>query len=165
MTTECSSAYQRKCHPEDPRYNIDHARKVFVYKNLHKGCWSIKQDGLVKMHITDLCMYDCSFRVNKKGREKVLKEKRKNVHAGIVGYIDTHWDVEGSGTLSRRLARFANSTKLAMYNPYKHKSFVRVDDDSKPVFWSSSVRMETPKERGDKDKVEYIPCIDSANRI
>jgi len=150
MTTIASSTYQRKCHPEDPRYNIDHARKVFVYKNLHKGCWSIKQDGLVKMHTTDLCMYDCSFPVNKKGREKVLKEKRKNVHAGVVGYIDTHWSNKPK-------------TKLTTYNPYKYKSFVQVDDDTKPVFWSSSVRMETAKERGDKDKVEYIPSIDSAN--
>ena len=159
MTTECSSTYQRKCHPEDPRYNIDHTRKVFVYKNLHRGCWSIKQDGLVKMHITDLCMYDCSFRVNKKGREKVLKEKRKNVHAGIVGYIDDHWDIHPMGTLKSRKPK----TKLAKYDPYKYDSFVQVDDDTKPVFWSSSVRMETPKERGDKDKVEYIPSIDSAN--
>ena len=34
----------------DSRYNIDYDRKVFVYKNLHKDCWSIRQDGLVKAH-------------------------------------------------------------------------------------------------------------------
>ena len=161
MTTIASSAMQRNCHPDDPRYNIDHARKVFVYKNLHLGCWSIKQDGLVKMHTTDICMWDCSFRVSQKGREKVLKEKRKNVHAGITGYIDDDWDVHPVGTLKSRKPK----TKLAMYNPYRHTTFVQVDDDSEPVLWSSSVRMETPKERGDKDKVEFVPCIDSANTL
>jgi len=112
------------------------------------------------MHITDLCMYDCSFRVNQKGREKVLKEKRKNVHAGIVGYIDDHWDIHPMGTLKSRKPK----TKLAMYDPYKYTTFVRVDD-GEPVFWSSAVRMETPKELGDKDKVEFVPCIDSANKL
>ena len=72
----------------DKRYDIDFSKKVFVYKNLHKDCWSVRQDGLVKAHADKLEMWDCSFQVNQKGREKVLKEKRKNVHAGILGRID-----------------------------------------------------------------------------
>ena len=125
---------------------IDESRKVFIYKNLHKDCWSLKQDGLVKAHTHDLSLFDCSFRVNAKGREKVLKEKRKNVHAGISGYIDLPWQQPRP------------NIAIAMYNPYKYKSFVRADDDSKPVFWSSSVRMT-------KDKVHFVPCIDSANQL
>ena len=39
-----------KLKQEDPRYKLDLSKKVFVYKNLHKDCWSIKQDGLVKAH-------------------------------------------------------------------------------------------------------------------
>ena len=77
-----------KLNQEDPRYKIDIKRKVFVYKNLHKDCWSIKQDGLVKAHTHDLEMWNCAFQVNAKGRAKVLEEKRKNVHAGVKGYID-----------------------------------------------------------------------------
>ena len=77
-----------KLNQEDKRYIIDTTRKVFVYKNLHKDCWSVKQDGLVKAHTTDIELWDCAFRVNKAGRERVLKEKRKKVHAGISGYID-----------------------------------------------------------------------------
>jgi len=135
-----------KLKQEDTRYKIDESRKVFIYKNLHKDCWSLKQDGLVKAHTHDLCLFDCSFRVNKKGREKVLKEKRKNVHAGISGYIDTPWLM---GCLS---------AEVAIYNPYKFKSFVRADDNAKPVFWSSSVRMT-------KDRVHFVPCIESANKL
>ena len=67
--------------PEDPRYKIDRSRKVFVYKNLHKNCWSVRQDGLVKAHAKCLYMWDCLFQVNQKGRERVIKEKQKNVHA------------------------------------------------------------------------------------
>ena len=46
-----------KLKQEDPRYKIDTTRKVFVYKNLHKDCWSIKQDGLVKAHANDVTLY------------------------------------------------------------------------------------------------------------
>ncbi len=67
------------------KYDIDFSRKVFVYKNLHKGCWSIRQDGLVKAHTDNVTLYNVMMKVNKKGRERVLREKRKNVHAGISG--------------------------------------------------------------------------------
>ena len=143
---------------EDPRYKIDESRKVFIYKNLHKNCWSLKQDGLVKAHVDDLSLFDCSFRVNAKGRAKVIEEQRKNVHAGISGYIDLDWDKQG-------ISREGQRAKLAMYNPYKYKSFVRVDDDSKPVFWSSTARLVTAKNHGDKDKVYFVPCIESANQL
>ena len=73
---------QRK--PKDKRYKIDHDRTVRVYRNLHKKCYSIQQDGLVKAHATELYLFDSVFQVNKKGRERVLVEKKKNVHAFVV---------------------------------------------------------------------------------
>ena len=143
---------------DNPEYKIDESRKVFIYKNLHKNCWSLKQDGLVKAHVDNLSLFDCSFRVNAKGRAKVLEEKRKNVHAGISGYIDLSWDLDS-------VSREGQRTKLAMYNPYKYKSFVRVDDDSQPVFWSSTARLVTAKKHGDKDKVYFVPSVQFANKI
>ena len=117
-----------KLKQEDKRYHIDTSRKVFVYKNLHKDCWSIKQDGLVKAHATDLDLWDCAFRVNKKGREKVLAERRKNVHAGVIGYIDgTNCPLEVGTEVT--------------YNPYKHSSFVeRCTED--PIYYSSFVSLK-----------------------
>lgn len=106
----------------DKRYDIDFSRKVFVYKNLHKDCWSVKQDGLVKAHADKLEMWDCSFRVNQKGREKVLKEKRKNVHAGILGRVD---DIGGTIMVGTEVT----------YNPYKYNSFVDKNTES-PVYYS-----------------------------
>ena len=58
------------------RYKIDESRRVYVYKNLHKNCYSVRQDGLVKMHTDGICLYDAQFRVGKKGRERVLEEGR-----------------------------------------------------------------------------------------
>jgi hypothetical protein len=134
----------------DLRYKIDESRKVFIYKNLHKDCWSLKQDGLVKAHTTDLCLFDCSFRVNVKGRARVLKERRKNVHAGISGYIDLPWVMDALAS------RKKSNIKLAKYDPYKYSTFI--DNDKKPVFWSSAVRMT-------KNKVEFVPSIESANKL
>jgi hypothetical protein len=68
---------------------------------------------LVEHHSSTVILSDCKLKVSQKGREKVLREKRKNVHAGI----------EGS------LCGFENSYNLdgfveLTYNPYKYNSFV-----------------------------------------
>ena len=138
-------------HQENPKYKIDESRKVFIYKNLHKNCWSVKQDGLVKMHTTDLCMYDCSFRVNKKGREKVLKEKRKNVHAGISGYIDRPWVMNALAVQTK----FSN-LKVATYNPYKHDTFVD-DVSGESLFKSERVVVRDRTAVGPHYNIFYIP--------
>ena len=121
----------------EERYEIDFARKVFVYKNLHKDCWSIKQDGLVKAHSDNkpIRLYSAMMKVNKKGRERVLKEKRKNVHAGISGYISypdpsfACWDGIGWWEMSP-----------ITYNPYKYESFVDKRTE-KPRWFASFVKM------------------------
>ena len=87
---------------QDPRYTLKKNRPVYVYKNLHKDCWSIKQHGLVKAHVPRseaLGMWDCYFHVDTKGREKVLREKRKNVNTD------------------------RPATEVT-YNPYKYETFV-----------------------------------------
>tara|TARA_Y100001937_G_scaffold125523_2_gene192553 strand:- start:11667 stop:12041 length:375 start_codon:yes stop_codon:yes gene_type:complete len=93
---------------EDKRYKIDYSKPVKVYKNLHKDCWSIQQNGLVKAHSDEINLFDCKFLVNEKDRQRVIKTNRKNVHAFVVGHIwDTPFD------LSRQVK----------YNPYNNKYF------------------------------------------
>lgn len=91
--------------------------KVFVYFNLHKKLWSIKalegeRKGKVIGHQHNVVLKRCTFKVSEAGRQRVLREKKKNVHAGIVGHFDV----------------FATQpTGLAIpivYNPYKFKTFV-----------------------------------------
>ena len=105
---------------EDKRYKIDHSKPVKVYRNLHKGCWSIQQNGLVKAHSDKFQLFDCEFLVNEKDRQRVIKTKRKNVHAFVRGYI---WNiptyVDHSGI---------NLIKQASYNPYVNNYFYDVND-------------------------------------
>lgn len=66
--------------------------KVFVYFNLHKKLFSIKalegsNKGRVIAHSSSVSLKDASCKVSEAGRQRVIKEKRKNVHAGVVGTL------------------------------------------------------------------------------
>ena len=91
-------------------------QRVMVYYNLHKGLWSVKslKTGLVIGHSNIVILSDVEPRVSKAGRERVLREKRKNVHAGIVGTLESYKDYKES------LEDYDEIT----YNPYKYKTFV-----------------------------------------
>lgn len=98
--------------------------KVFVYFNLHRKCFSIKalegkDKGRVVAHRDDVLLFDCTFKVSEAGRQRVLRERKKNVHAGVVGL----WlDDEVNGTHDRVL-RYGSAIT---YNPYKYDSFVHL---------------------------------------
>ena len=66
---------------------IDEKKSVQVYKNLHKGCWSVRQAGKVVAHLDYICLHDCNFHVGKAGRDRVRKDGVKNVHAYITGFV------------------------------------------------------------------------------
>ena len=133
---------------KEDRYKLDYNRKVFVYKNLHKNCWSVKQDGLVKAHALELNLYNASINVSRKGQDRVRKEKRKNVHAGIRGYLEPYHmghDVKLNEELSmfqRVWKDLPNSEMRAItYCPYKYDSFVHVDDGT-PRWFGCFVKFE-----------------------
>ena len=75
--------------------------RVQVYYNLHKRCLSIRHRGKVIKHAKSVILRDASFRVQPAGRERVLKQKRKNVHAYVAGelvedqYGGASWDASG----------------------------------------------------------------------
>ena len=100
--------------------------KVFVYFNLHKKTWSIKamegeKKGLVIAHRNKLALALAEFKVSEAGRQRVLREKRKNVHAGVVGeWFDTTMDIE-----------HIDGFEPVSYNPYKAGHFVNRNTDSK----------------------------------
>lgn len=138
----------KKTKDNESRYDLDYNRKVFVYKNLHKNCWSIKQDGLVKAHALELQLYSATIKVSRTGQARVRKEKRKNVHAGIRGYLEPYHmghDVnlnEEMSMFQRVWKDLPNSEMREItYNPYNHNSFVHVDDET-PRWFGSFVRFE-----------------------
>lgn len=91
-----------------------------VYYNLHKHCLSIMLKGKVLEHSSEFFLKDVEFRVSQAGRSRVLREKRKNVHAFVCGHRDEGWPID---QLERKVT----------YNPYKYKSFV-YSDTKKPVY-------------------------------
>ena len=97
--------------------------KVYVYFNLHRKCFSIKalegpKKGRVVAHHDDVLLFDAAFKVSEAGRQRVLRERKKNVHAGVVG----QWDNTGIDTSTHdRVLRYGQAIT---YNPYKYDSFV-----------------------------------------
>lgn len=102
--------------------------KVFVYFNLHRKLFSVKalegpNKGKVISHTTYLWLKDVTFKVSEAGRQRVLREKRKNVHAGVVGNIS-------SDAFDDTLLH--DDPKQITYNPYRFSSFVN-KETSEPV--------------------------------
>ena len=97
--------------------------KVEVYFNLHKRLWSVRKcsTGRVVLHTDKVHIRDPKFVVRKAGRERVLREGKKNVHAFVRGELSTHfYDFDPD---------YIDYT-LVSYNPYKHDTFVDVFDVS-----------------------------------
>lgn len=92
---------------------------VKVYRNLRTKCWSIKQKSKVISHQNTLVLKDVVFKVSEKGRQRVLAQKQKNVHAYVCG----SWIQETINLDSQQPV-------LIKYDPYKHDSFFRVEDGS-----------------------------------
>lgn len=95
--------------------------KVFCYFNLHKHCWSIKalegiNKGRVVAHAKRVNISNAVFKVSEAGRQRVIREGRKNVHAGVSGQWDGHCDADPLAYLGEAVA--------VSYNPYKAPSFI-----------------------------------------
>lgn len=113
--------------------------RVFVYFNLHKLLWSVRalegaHKGRVIEHSREVFLTDCTFRVSEAGRQRVLRERQKNVHAGVVGRM---------GTPAPTATAFGDRVT---YNPYKYPTFVRADS-LEPVHRATAVLL--------RDRVAY----------
>lgn len=152
--------------------------RVFTYFNLHKKCWSIKAlegefKGRVIAHAKRVILKDCTFKVSEAGRQRVLRTKRKNVHAGVVG---TMYSAEcfvahdatprfGQGSITqedydRIIAYIEAECVRVTYNPYKYEAFVAAEADHMQVKTAATCYIN---ERGvfAKNVVYYVPAFDS----
>ena len=99
---------------------IDTSKQVLIYKNLHNGLFSVKQNGLVVAHVHSIVLKNGFFDVNQAGRNRVIKEKKKNVHAYVKGFIvsiNTVWQNE--------------QKRLVTYNPYNNEHFIFRDNSER----------------------------------
>ena len=105
-------------HILDKRFKM----KYFIYRNLHTKTFSARYNGLVIDHPEIFIARNVSFKVNEGGRIRVVKERRKNVHAFVVA------EKYNRLSLNNKAAKYlrANVTKMieVTYNPYTCKSFV-----------------------------------------
>lgn len=89
---------------------------VRVYRNLRNNLMSVQAKApngswLVVGHVNSCLLYDATFKVSEAGRQRVLQQKRKNVHAFICGELA---DIDTDVVLPTK----------AFYNPYKFETFV-----------------------------------------
>jgi hypothetical protein len=104
--------------------------KVEVYFNLHKKLFSVRdcKTGRVVDRVCNIWIENPEFVVRKAGREKVLREKKKNVHAFVRGkWIQNLLVEDASKILDHR-----EHSQEVTYNPYKYDSFV-TKHDAKPI--------------------------------
>lgn len=94
--------------------------RVEVYFNLHKHVFSVRQcsTGRVILHANRVHLRDPEFVVRKSGRDRVLREGKKNVHAFVRGEA-THFDAFDPDY---------DGYTLVSYNPYKYATFVDTRD-------------------------------------
>jgi hypothetical protein len=95
-----------------------------VYRNLHRGGYSLQQRiakrWVVVGHADGLTLRDVTFDVRPAGRRKVLAERKKNVHAFVVG------------VLIRPAGEAPYGGEQVTYNPYAAGEF-RTVADNRPV--------------------------------
>lgn len=110
--------------------------KIYVYRNLHHKCWSVKYRGLVIAHTPTAFMWDVEFIVNEAGRQRVLKEGVKNVHAYVACRREDIFLPRGADLLSSELEdslmdctdSLGGSLDLSVrYEPKRRGSFLERD--------------------------------------
>ena len=101
------------------------AAKYYIYRNLRTGGFSVKRRGRVVDRQQSLTAEHITFKVNEIGRQRVIKEKQKNVHAYIV--CDKYYLYDRTEV---------DKLKIITYNPYKSSSFTV---DSKEIATAEKV--------------------------
>ena len=99
--------------------------RVETYFNLHKKCLSYRPSGGKVQHAHTLLLNNVKFAVQPAGRAKVLREKKKNVHAFVRGEVafvrPTAADDDGDLSPANMERQ---GYRPVTYNPYKSDSFV-----------------------------------------
>jgi hypothetical protein len=116
---------------------LKEGQKVKVYRNLRNGKWSVMDAKTRKVvaHATHLDLREVDFKVSQAGRDRVLKEKQKNVHAFAVGILEAVQGTNRSGerigfnenklfsTDANPVDMYQKGFKEVRYNPYESPWF------------------------------------------
>jgi hypothetical protein len=110
--------------------------QLFVYYDLHRKTWSGKalegrDKGKVIFKNDYIVLRNAHTSVGEGGRQRVIAEEAKNVHAGIVG----EWDMDGD------LVYMPPSALEVTYDPYLFDQFFVKGTEFEPWFGSDVVYM------------------------
>lgn len=90
--------------------------RYYIYRNLRTKGFSIKYKGIVVDRDNCFLGLDVEFKVNKLGRERVIKERQKNVHAYAA--CDKYSFTDKSDL------DLVDKAKIITYNPYVADHFI-----------------------------------------
>ena len=117
--------------------------KVKVYWNISKKLWSIMatsgpRKNRVIGHAESVRMHNVNFKVSKPGRERVLREGKKNVHAyaegELIGVEGVEWKDKSYALTLSLLKPTGNGAAMVTYDPYKDDTFM---SEGRAVRWAS----------------------------
>ena len=93
--------------------------EIEIYRNLNKKCFSIKdkKTKLVVAHVDGVLVRNCKMKVSEAGRQRVIRDQRKNVHSIMLGEFlgEASYDV--------------SLLNEVYYDPYKLNCFVLRDSN------------------------------------
>ena len=115
-------------------------KKVMVYRNLHKDTFSIQYKSRIVLYADYVKLNNVEFRVRPGGNEKVGREKKKNVHAFVIGNLVDYCNYPCENIPSEP------NDNIVTYDPYKYKSFV-LKSTNEPVFGANEVEMVNSKNK------------------
>ncbi len=101
-----------------------------VYRNLRTKTWSVQVAGRVVEHPDTLMLENCKFVVQAGGRARVLRERKKFVHAFI----------DGDRVDLRRPLLIPYDLLDITYNPYKFGYFY-IKETEQPIYTARLVLM------------------------
>tara|TARA_B100000424_G_C22935300_1_gene497674 strand:- start:737 stop:1156 length:420 start_codon:yes stop_codon:yes gene_type:complete len=119
---------------KEVKWNYEKGYKV--YYNLNKKTYSIlawnidKKGWRLKCYCDNPLLRTVEFKVSEKLRQRVIKEKRKNVHAYATARNFEDCDLIHKDNWFKKWIK-DNFKREATYNPYLYDSFVFTDDKSK----------------------------------
>ena len=131
---------------------------VAVYRNLHRGCWSVKDKSTrrVTAHLHSLLLSSpegCSFRVSEAGRQRVLRTGQKNVHASVHGHLAPLPQPESTRPLRNPVRVRYNPRILPLFHSPEGKAVIwaqRVEFRADGTVWAEGpVYAPSPNPRAD----------------
>ena len=114
---------------------IDKNLPVRVFRNLKHDCYSIMQRGVIKASAKQVRLSGVEFRVREAGRQRALRENRKNIHAFAVGLLVDFVHPSDPRDIEPMAGR------AAFYDPFRFPSFVDGETND-PVIAASAAHFD-----------------------